>query len=88
MKLQKWLDTTGTSVTAFAKQVKLSRQIVHGYLDGKLPTIPTAMRIEKATEGEVNLYSWTKGADMNPKRGKNKKEETVEKTVDSSEDLY
>lgn len=88
MKLENWLKTNNVSITAFAKRVKLSRQIVYGYSHGKLPTIPTALRIEEETEGQVNLYSWAEGVDTMPRRGKNKKAQDTKKTVDKISDLW
>lgn len=58
MRLDAYLNARGITPAAFARKLKVSRQSVHGYLDGSEPLMKMARKIEKVTDGEVTLYDW------------------------------
>jgi transcriptional regulator with XRE-family HTH domain len=56
MKLQKWLEQKKIPRTEFAKKIGITRHALYLYLKGKRqPRLDIALRIEKATNGEVRV---------------------------------
>lgn len=73
MTLKDYLHKKNISMQSFAKKVKISRQMVHNYTNGKYPSLKVAWRIEQITEGQVTMYDWVK---------------TIDKNVQTLDDLY
>lgn len=80
MQLKDWIEDREIEVATFARQIKLSRQIVYKYMESTIPSIPVAMRIAEATDGEVSLEDW---ADTVRERAEEKAEGS-EKTLDNT----
>jgi transcriptional regulator with XRE-family HTH domain len=54
MKLRQYLDTTNTTIPAFAAEIGVSVQSVHRYLSGqRFPKIDVLRKIELRTQGRV-----------------------------------
>jgi len=54
MKLKKWMKENDISVTAMAIKLNMEKSTVYKFMQGtRRPSLPTALKIEKATGGEV-----------------------------------
>lgn len=65
LTLQEYLYRRGVQQTFIAKQAGVSKETINRILRrGFAPTLKLAIAIEKATNGEVSVYSWdmSKGA--------------------------
>jgi len=59
MTLTDYLETTGTTETAFAAALGVSQVTVHRYVKGKrFPDKDTILRVEVLTKGAVRPADW------------------------------
>lgn len=57
--LRMWLEEAGCSRERAARAVGVTRQALGLVLAGRcLPSLPTAVAIDRMTEGRVSVYSW------------------------------
>jgi hypothetical protein len=59
MDIKTYLKTTDSlTSTALGAKCGVSRQTIHSYTTGAVPTLRRAYQIEQATNGEVTMYDW------------------------------
>ena len=59
MQLNAWLRKEKILPAQFADQIGETRQLVHNWLHRKhRPTLPKAIKVRDATDGEVNMDDW------------------------------
>ena len=62
MTFKTWMKTTDASPAAVARDLGLSRMMIHNYMNNvNYPTLKVAVRIEDYTGGKVTLYDWIHG---------------------------
>jgi len=54
MKLKDWLDFKRISVAKFCKYNDISAESIYGYIKGNIPRANVAIKIFRATDGEVS----------------------------------
>lgn len=55
MKLKKYFDTTGITISFFANKIGVDRKTIHNALNGNPISLTVALKIEKGTEGKVTI---------------------------------
>lgn len=55
MNLKEYLDLTGISVKGLSYITGVSIQSLYNYLDGRLPAIEVAQKLEKNTSGRITV---------------------------------
>lgn len=80
-KLCEYLDFRGIKHHIFAKKIGTSNTTLHQILKrGRVPSLKTAIEIEKKTKGFVTVYDWCDSIeDVEDKKNKNDKTENAEK---------
>ena len=63
--LSVYLDRHGISQAKFAQRGGWRQATVSGWCNGVVPSIPLALQIESATEGEVTVNDWAAFASAN-----------------------
>jgi hypothetical protein len=58
MPLRSWLQTSGTTVVAFSRQIGVERCMVYRYFTGAMPRLRTMRRIELLTGGAVTAQDF------------------------------
>jgi hypothetical protein len=58
MRLQDWLDASGSSIKSFAATVKVERAMIYRYFAGAIPRAQTIWRIEMLTNGAVTAQDF------------------------------
>ena len=56
--LRAWFVRTRTKVTTFARDADVSRQTVHSWLSGAIPTAAHFDTIQRLTKGDVPREAW------------------------------
>lgn len=56
--LKQWREDRGTSADDFGTTIGTTRQAVHRYEAGKVPSPPVMAKIIAATDGEVTADDW------------------------------
>lgn len=66
-KLQQFLNASGTRQSALAGTLGITRGYMSELVSGrKVPSLPLAFQIERATAGAVPVDAWRSGADAIP----------------------
>ena len=86
--LRQWMSDNNYTQEAFAEKLGTTQAVVGKWANGhKCPRISSALLIEKATKGYVNIASWAQpqsGSTMHLlQKKKNKKKKSDEKSTDT-----
>ena len=58
-KLKAYMERNNLNAEGFARKIKKPTPSLYAWLRGSsTPALKTAIRIEKATKGEVTVYDW------------------------------
>lgn len=68
MKLKKYLTSQKMTIGQFALKSGISRITIHKYLNGSLPTLINAIRVEDATQGVVTVRDLVKRSEIKKRR--------------------